>query len=634
VGSYPSSCSGAVDPNYTIGYVDGSVSVGAAPAPALTLVKKADTATYDHVGQLIHYTYTVTNTGNVDISALAVTDDNIDASTSVTCDAPSLAPLASTTCHAVRTVGQGDLNAGSISNNAKATGTPSGGNLTPATASVTVKANQRPRLSLTKTPSPTTYTKAGDVITYTFVLTNSGNVTLPGPFTIVDPIADATCQATPASLAPGDKVTCTGTYTVTQADVNLGFILNIAVGQGQFGGRTVSSLPAFATVTATPAPALTLAKSADTSMYSLNQVIHYSYKLTNTGNVTIYGPFTVTDDKIQSPNSVTCPATPSLAPGAFVTCAASYTATTTDMTNGSITNTATGHAHRYLVGQTLVNSNSDSVTVTAAGPALTLKKSADATTYDANQLITYSYLVTNTGNVTITDLAVTDDKIALVTCTDTTLAAGAHTTCTGTYTTDQGDVDHGSVTNNASVTGTPAAGNLAPATDSLTIDAAGPALTLKKSAQEDSFSAAGDLIHYSYVIKNTGNVALDGPFTVADDKTPVTCPATPTTLAVGDSITCTATYTVTAADVTGLYVINKATAQAANNGDPVTSAEVSLTVPIESVKGKTFTPPPTNTPSRQGPDGNSTPLFALLISFAFGSLALVTVQAQRRSIRR
>jgi len=55
------------------------------------------------------------------------------------------------------------------------------------------------------------------------------------------------------------------------------------------------------------------------------------------------------------------------------------------------------------------------------------------------------------------------------------LAAGGTTTCTGTYTTDQGDVDHGSVTNNASVTGTPAAGNLAPATDSLTIDAAGPA---------------------------------------------------------------------------------------------------------------------------------------------------------------
>ena len=86
--------------------------------------------------------------------------------------------------------------------------------------------------------------------------------------------------------------------------------------------------------------------------------------------------------------------------------------------------------------------------------------------------------------------------------------------------------------------------------------------------------------------------------------------------------------------MTSGYVTNKATAQAANNGDPVTSAQVSLTVPIESVKGASFTPPPTSTSSGQGSDDNGTPLFALLICFAFGSLALLTVQAQRRSIQR
>jgi len=117
---------------------------------------------------------------------------------------------------------------------------------------------------------------------------------------------------------------------------------------------------------------------------------------------------------------------------------------------------------------------------------------------------------------------VTDDKIALVTCTDTTLAAGAHTTCTGTYTTDQGDVDHGSVTNNASVTGNPAAGNLAPATDSLTIDAAGPALTLKKSADATTYDA-NQLITYSYLVTNTGNVTITD-LAVTDDKIAlVTC---------------------------------------------------------------------------------------------------------------
>jgi len=223
------------------------------------------------------------------------------------------------------------------------------------------------------------------------------------------------------------------------------------------------------------------------------------------------------------------------------------------MTNGSITNTATGHAHRYLVGQTLVNSNSDSVTVTA-GSALTLKKSADATTYDANQLITYSYLVTNTGNVTITDLAVTDDKIALVTCTDTTLAAGAHTTCTGTYTTDQGDVDHGSVTNNASVTGTPAAGNLAPATDSLTIDAAVPPDAQEERRRHDlrrqpahHLLLPGHQHRQRHDHRPGGDRRQDRPRTCTD-----------TTLAAGAHTTCTGTYTTDQGDVDHGSVTNNA----------------------------------------------------------------------------
>jgi hypothetical protein len=61
--------------------------------------------------------------------------------------------------------------------------------------------------------------------------------------------------------------------------------------------------------------------------------------------------------------------------------------------------------------------------------------------------------------------------------------------------------------------------------------------------------------------------------------------------------------------------------------------------PFESFQGETATParsatpPPTSTGSDSSGNG-STPLFALLISLAFGSLGLMAVQAQRRNVRR
>ena len=73
---------------------------------------------------------------------------------------------------------------------------------------------------------------------------------------------------------------------------------------------------------------------------------------------------------------------------------------------------------------------------------------------------------------------------------------------------------------------------------------------------------------------------------------------------------------------------------------PTTPPTVAPTeTPFESFLGETatprgvVTPPPTSTGS-DGSSSNSTPLFALLISLAFGGLGLAAVQAQRRSIHR
>ena len=75
------------------------------------------------------------------------------------------------------------------------------------------------RLLLTKSANPTTYTSAGQVIVYTYAVTNTGNATLSGPIVITDDkLGTFPCGVVP-SLAPGASVTCTRLYAIQPSDL-------------------------------------------------------------------------------------------------------------------------------------------------------------------------------------------------------------------------------------------------------------------------------------------------------------------------------------------------------------------------------------------------------------------------------
>ena len=111
-------------------------------------------------------------------------------------------------------------------------------------------------------------------------------------------------------------------------------------------------------------------------------------------------------------------------------------------------------------------------------------------------------------------------------------------------------------------------------TQTLTIIASEPGLALEKTAAETSYASVGDVINYSYKITNTGNVSISGPFSVNDDKTTVTCPSTPASLAPTEFLVCTAVYHVVQADLDAGSLTNIATA----SGDVTTSNEDSVTI--------------------------------------------------------
>ena len=147
---------------------------------------------------------------------------------------------------------QADLDAGHYANQACVDDGPGGA--AGVCASRDVAGTATPAITLTKSAAPKTYEAVGQVITYTLVATNTGTVTLSN-VSIADPkLGSLTCTpAQPTTLAPGAKLSCNGSHTIGQGDLDAGHYANTATATGTSptGGVSVT---ASEDVTATPPP--------------------------------------------------------------------------------------------------------------------------------------------------------------------------------------------------------------------------------------------------------------------------------------------------------------------------------------------------------------------------------------------
>ncbi|MEP4246579.1 beta strand repeat-containing protein, partial [Tateyamaria sp.] len=464
----------------------------------------------------------------------------------------------------------------------------------------------------------------GDTITYAYTVTNTDTVLNALNVSVTETLFTGTNPTpTPASdnngttidatgtlndLAPGTSLTFTATYVLTQADINAGMVDNQATANatdpfgnaladisdnaggadgvdgvdnstGGTGDTTGDNNPT--SIALTPVTGLAMVKTLVSppvifTDVAPNNVLTYEFAVTNTGNISIPSTdtLTISDNLIASAN-ITCPAIPAAGlppidtdgdgtPDAIVdgvnqlTCTASYTITNDDLRLGSVTNIA--NANTTTTGDSPAD---NAIFPVDADPALAVEKTAiSGLNFSAvGDLITYQYVITNTGGAAFVEpITLTDDKdLTIVTTVNGTAAGtsvvagstfecwaptaltdasftpdsawanaidgpfnGETATCTATYAVTQADLDAGQVDNVVlAETEFPTAGGIPvtsqPSTETVTADQMPDLSVFKGATSVGALQADGSFdVTYRLVTTNTGNVTLDN-LTLVDD---------------------------------------------------------------------------------------------------------------------
>ena len=264
-----------------------------------------------------------------------------------------------------------------------------------------------------------------------------------------------------------------------------------------------------------------------------------------------------------------------------------YTVGTWSCDNGSSGDPGSDTATVNVVAGTDVTCSITNTLI--AVPLLSVVKSSTTTEVTAaDQVVPYSYLVTNEGNVTLTGVGVSDNNATGESCDwatssdaatgDGVLSPGETVTCSASHTVTQAEMDAGGTLDNI-VT---ASSNEAPdAIDDLSIPInQNPSLTIDKSPDIQTVTS-GQTATFTITVSNDGNVTLTG-VTVSDPEAP-NCDRDIGNMAPGDSVT----YTCTLANVTSPFT-NVATADS-DQTDPVSDSADVLVVGDLCVNNK----PPT-----------------------------------------
>jgi len=420
----------------------------------------------------------------------------------------------------------------------------------------------------------------GDVITYTYEVTNIGGTWLYDVYVDDDLLGAVTLNET--ALPPGGWATGTLCYTVTVNDCDSD-IVNTAVANGSYcdpdagEGFVTDSATETVSIECDNNPDIEIIKIADKETATPGDVITYTYTVTNTGDVVL--SFVYVDDDLLG--SVSLNET-SLAPGEWATGTLCYTVTLEDCDSDIVNVALANGSYCDVSGSGYVEDTATEIVSIECdnNPGIEIVKEANVETATVGDVITYTYTVTNTGDVVLSFVYVDDDLLGSVSLNETSLAPGEWATGTLCYTVTLEDCDSDIVNvalANGSYCDVSGSGYVEDTdTETVTIVCGEPAIDLIKKADKNQVSV-GDTITYFYTVKNIGDVNLYNVNVTDYPLGPVTLNTTH--LAPGEWAYGELTYTVKESDFPG-PINNEALAEGYTSTQERVTDDASLSIPF------------------------------------------------------
>lgn len=499
-------------------------------------------------GAVVTYTVFVQNTGDVSLRTVNVQSNLLGPIALAT---TNLAPGQITSGTAIHVVAENNL-PGPLVNTVTGAGTPRYGNgaAVTATASSSVVLTSNPALQVEASANPDPI-GVGNAISYRYRVRNVGNVTLTNLVVRDDRTGVIVSPVT--TLAPGASVDVTASYVVKETDLP-GPLPNAVHATALTALNQVVQANAALTVRLTTGPAIQIVVTANPATARVGDQVTFTYLVRNVGNVTL-NQIAATDARL---GAVTLGVT-TLAPGEATVGTRSYTIAQSDLP-GPLMQTASVVGVSSQGGSATASDSGE--VVLASQPALALTIQPERATIEVGETMAVVYIVQNVGDVTLTNVTLTDARSGAVMLDRSVLMPGENAMGAATFTADERDLD-GPIVLTASASANPPTG-LSTVTVMRSVQiglTSRPELTLTWTSDTPS-GAVGAAMQYRYTLRNTGNRTLEN--LALTDSRLGSISLSRSTLAPGESASGEAAMIPTQADLPGPIVT-----QATASGTPV-----------------------------------------------------------------